>query len=198
MSVLIITDVYGETPAIASLARHLPRSCHIIAPDIGGAPVTQGRHAYQGFLAAGGVAAYAEKIRHYLEQQSKASPAVGHTAGHTISHVIAFSAGASAWWLQSDQLPPNIHSASLFYASRVRDHLDLASACPSHFIFAEHEDAFQPTTIVKELRQRGHQAEIAPNTQHGFMNPYAAGFSLKMQTRYMDMLADKLRQKRVA
>lgn len=194
MSVLIITDVYGDTPAIASLARQLPVPSQIITPEIGDAPFTRGRLAYQGFLAAGGVAAYADKIAQFLHNLAQqAAP-----THHPIQHVIAFSAGASAWWLQSAQLPIPIHSATLFYASRVRDHTELPSACPTHFIFAEHEEAFHPTPLVQQLRQQGHQAEIAPATQHGFMNPYAAGFSLKMQTRYIALLVEKLRQKRVA
>lgn len=190
MSVLIITDVYGETPAVASLARQLPAPCHIIAPDTSSTPFKNGQQAYQGFIAAGGVAAYADKIAQFLQ-----TPTPQH-AHHAIQHVIAFSAGASAWWLQSAQLPTpsqTIHSATLFYASRVRDHAELHSACPTHFIFAEHEDAFQPTALVQQLRKRGHQAEIAPGTQHGFMNPYAAGFSLKMQTRYIAMLAERVK-----
>ncbi|MBI3711640.1 MAG: hypothetical protein HY253_01575, partial [Burkholderiales bacterium] len=130
MSVLIITDVYGETPAVASLARQLPAPCHIIAPETSSAPFKNGQQAYQGFLAAGGVAAYANKIAQFLQ-----TPTPQHTH-HAIQHVIAFSAGASAWWLQSAQLTIPIHSATLFYASRVRDHADLNSACPTHFVFA--------------------------------------------------------------
>lgn len=194
MSVLIITDVYGDTPAIASLTRQLPAPCHIITPDIDNAPFTRGQQAYQSFVAAGGVAAYADKIAQFLHNSAQQTT----PTHHPIQHVIAFSAGASAWWLQSAHLPIPIHSATLFYASRVRDHAELPSACPTHFIFAEHEDAFHPAPLVQQLRQQGHQAEIAPATQHGFMNPYAAGFSLKMQTRYIAMLVEKLRHKRVA
>lgn len=194
MSVLIITDVYGETPAVASLARQLPAPCHIIAPETSSTPFKNGQQAYQGFIAAGGVAAYADKIARFLHNSAQQTT----PTQHPIQHIIAFSAGASAWWLQSTLLPLSIHSATLFYASRVRDHAELDSACPTHFIFAEHEEAFHPAQLVQQLRQQGHQAEIAPATQHGFMNPYAAGFSLKMQTRYIAMLAEKLRQKRVA
>lgn len=194
MSVLIITDVYGETPAVASLARQLPSPCQIIAPDTGSTPFTHGQQAYQGFIAAGGVAAYADKIAQFLQTASQQNT----PTCRPIQHVIAFSAGASAWWRQSAQLAIPIHSATLFYASRVRDHADLNSACPTHFIFAEHEDAFQPAALVQQLRERGHQAEIAPGTQHGFMNPYAAGFSLKMQTRYVAMLAERVRPRKVA
>lgn len=197
MSVLIITDVYGDTPAIASLARQLPAPCHIIAPETSSTPFKNGQLAYQGFIAAGGVAAYADKIAQFLHNSAQRTTPSRHP-NHPIQHVIAFSAGASAWWLQSALLPIPIHSATLFYASRVRDHAELPSACPTHFIFAEHEEAFLPAPLVQQLRQQGHQAEIAPATQHGFMNPYAAGFSLKMQTRYILMLVERVRSRRIA
>jgi dienelactone hydrolase len=109
-----------------------------------------------------------------------------------LTHVIAFSAGASAWWLASTELSQQLDSATLFYGSRIRDHLDIQSRCDTHFIFAEHENAYQPNIVVKELRQRGHQAEVALGCKHGFMNPYSAGFSLRMQTHYLDVLARKL------
>lgn len=185
-SVLIITDVFGHTPAIASLQRYLGLPCLVVSPFDADFSVRNEQQAYQAFIAAGGVQAYSIKLREFVRQQPQ------------LRHVIGFSAGASAWWLSCAEHAHTIQSASLFYASRIRDHLDIHSVCDTHFIFAEQENAYQPQLLVQALRQRGHLAEVAPGTKHGFMNPYAAGFSLKTQTHYLDTLAEKVHMKRAA
>lgn len=185
-SVLIITDVFGNTPAIPSLQRYLGLPCLVVSPFAADFSVHNEQQAYQAFLAAGGVHAYSLKLRALVQQQPQ------------LRHVIGFSAGASAWWLSCAEHAHAIDSVTLFYGSRIRDHLDVHSACETHFIFPEYENAFQPSWLAQELRQRGHQAEIAIGTKHGFMNPYSAGFSLKTQTHYLDSLASKVQIRHAA
>lgn len=182
-TVLIATDVFGNTPAIASLSRQLRASCLIVSPFEADFQVQTEQQAYQAFLASGGVAAYARKIRALIEQQSQ------------LKHFIGFSIGASAWWMDNADCAAQLTTATLFYGSRIRNYLDLPSHCPTHFVFAEHEAAFQVSQVVKSLQQRGHQAEIALGCRHGFMNPYSSGFSLKTQTRYLELLATKVNTK---
>ena len=172
---LIATDVYGETHASAALCRYLGLSTKIISPYSEACSFRSEKEAYSRFLAEGGIAHYAIKIAEALEQTA-------------IQHFLGFGVGGSAWWMKAAQHCAQLDSANLFYPSRVRDHLDLQSACPTRFIFAEHEQAYTSQKVVEELRQRGYQAEVAKGTQHGFMNAYAAGFSLKRQTEYLDQL----------
>jgi dienelactone hydrolase len=179
-TVLIATDVFGNTPAIASLSRQLNSSCLIVSPFEEGFQVQTEQHAYQAFLASGGVATYAKKIRAIVEEQTE------------LQHVIGFSVGASAWWMESASRASQLRTATLFYGSRIRNYLDLQSHCPTHFVFAQHEAAFQVNQVVKDLQQRGHQAEIAVACKHGFMNPYSSGFSLKTQTHYLEILSKKI------
>ncbi|MBY0573176.1 MAG: hypothetical protein K2P84_05810 [Undibacterium sp.] len=180
-SVLIATDVFADTAAVSSIARYLDLQCHIVSPFDTTLFHKNEQTAYQHFLACGGVASYAKKITNSLREQCQ------------ISHVIAFSVGASAWWLQCETPAPSLASATLFYGSRIRDYPDLQAHCPTQFIFAEQEAAYPPAELVASLRRSGHQAEIAKGTRHGFMNPYSAGFSLKAQTHYLELLGAKLR-----
>lgn len=182
-TVLIVTDVFGNTPAIASLQRHIGLSCIVVSPFDDGYSAKNEQDAYQAFLAAGGVHTYAKKLQAIVQEQTQ------------LRHVIGFSAGASAWWLSNNAHLCDLHSTTLFYGSRIRDHLDIPSHHPTHFIFAEHENAYQAQQVVNALRQRGHQAEVAIGCKHGFMNPYSSGFSLKTQTHYLDVLARKIEQK---
>jgi dienelactone hydrolase len=179
-TVLIVTDVFGNTPAIASLQRHLGQSCIVVSPFDDGYSAKNEQEAYQAFLACGGVQVFAKKLKSFLQDQPQ------------LQHVIAFSAGASAWWLASAEYRHALDSVTLFYGSRIRDHVDIDGHRNTHFVFAEHENAYQPALVVKELRQRGYQAEVAIGSKHGFMNPYSGGFSLKIQTHYLEVLNQKL------
>lgn len=192
MTVLIATDVFGFTPAVSSLVRSLACECLVLSPyedtpAAGAENTTAGaaslfsseQKAYHAFLAGGGVARYADKLARTLRQRHA-----------DITMAIGFSAGASALWIVS-ALPEavQLQSATLFYGSRIRDHQQLQPVCPVRLIFAEKEAAFDAAQLVAALRQRGHQAELARHTSHGFMNPYARGFCVKTQASYVQQLS---------
>lgn len=182
---LIATDVFGETPATASLRRHLPIAARLISPYDEVHQFKTEQQAYERFLASGGIAAYAEKIKSSL-------------ASMPVQHVLGFGVGGSAWWMKSAERANNLESATLFYASRVRHHLNVTSMCTTHFIFAQHEAAYDSTALANGLKQSGHYAEVVKQAKHGFMNPFAAGFSLKLQTVYLDVLAQKYQLQQAA
>ncbi|MBI1771476.1 MAG: dienelactone hydrolase family protein [Burkholderiales bacterium] len=178
---LIVTDVFGNTPAMASFARHFPMPCLIASPYTGEKTQYPAEAlAYHAFIAEGGVGAYAEHLSDLIEDYQS-----------SLRYAVGFSAGASALWLNSaNPAMANLQQAVLFYGSRIRDHRDVQPACPTRLIFAEQEAAFEPTELVSDLRQRGHDAELVRGSKHGFMNPYSAGFCLKTQERFMKELFD--------
>ncbi|WP_394779486.1 hypothetical protein [Undibacterium sp.] len=184
MTVLIATDVFGITPAVNSLARSLGGKCQLVSPfeDNTGAFHSE-QKAYHAFVAQGGVAGYAGKLRSLLQES------VGQ-----IRFAIGFSAGASALWLGSEAEEfGSLQQLTLFYGSRIRDYASLKPRCPARLIFAEREPAFDAAALVAELGSRGHRAEVAKNTSHGFMNPYSGGYCVKSNTRYIEELAAMLR-----
>ncbi len=175
---LLATDVFGESPSTASLCRQFAIPTHVISPYEEIPSFKTEQQAYERFLAVGGIAAYAEKIQDYL-------------ARNQVQHVLGFGVGGSAWWMKSAAKATHLQSATLFYASRVRHHLDVASPCSTHFVLAQHEAAYDSSKLAQELIRRGHHAEIAKQAKHGFMNSFAAGFSLKLQTNYIELLTQK-------
>ncbi len=184
MTVLIATDVFGITPAVHGLARSLGGACRLVSPfDETASAFRSEQQAYQAFIAQGGVAGYAAKIRSLMQE------GVEH-----IRFAIGFSAGASALWLGSTAPEFSlVQRMTLFYGSRIRDYLNLKPRCATHLVFAEREAAFDAAALVAELGSRGHRAELAKNTSHGFMNPYSGGFCVKSHTRYTEELATMLR-----
>lgn len=141
--------------------------------------------AYHAFLAEGGISRYASKVTVRLQEQNRTASGAAR-----IQMVIGFSAGASALWMASAQPEAaQIQAAVLFYGSRIRDLQKLQPLCPVRLIFAEKETAFDAVALSKELQSLGHQAELARNTSHGFMNPYSRGFHVKTQALYLTQLA---------
>jgi dienelactone hydrolase len=182
--VLIATDVFGATPAIANLVRQLAVPCLVISPFTEERSVSNEQQAYQRFLSEGGLHAYTQKITEALQLQCQ-----------TVQHVIGFSSGASALWLACAKQAYDLVSANLFYGARIRDFKELQPQCPTNLIFSERDVGYQPSELVMELKQLGHHAEIAKGTAHGFMNPYSAGFSLKKQTYYENRLIAQVHEK---
>ena len=186
MTVLIATDVFGITPALASLVRSLGCECLLVSPfDDPSLYFQSEQKAYHAFLASGGVARYADKVSALLHEKS--------VQDKTIRMAVGFSAGASALWMSSARPEAaQLQAAVLFYGSRIRDHKDLQPICPLRLIFAEKEAAFDAAALTQELQRRGHQVELARTTSHGFMNPYSRGFDVKIQAMYLDQLAAQI------
>jgi len=178
---LIVTDVFGNTPAVASFARQFPLPSLIVSPFTGERTQYPAETlAYHAFLAEGGVAAYAEHLAGILEMHQS-----------SLRYAIGFSAGASALWLNSaNPALAGLQQTVLFYGSRIRDHREVQPVCPTRLIFAEQEAAFEPAELVADLRKRNQDAELVKGSKHGFMNPYSAGFCLKTQERFMKELLD--------
>ncbi|MBI3285475.1 MAG: dienelactone hydrolase family protein [Burkholderiales bacterium] len=178
--VLIATDVFGNTPAVASLVRQLGVTALVVSPHEEERQFRNEQLAYQAFLAIGGVARYADKLAQVLQQEQ-------------INYAIGFSAGASALWINASQPQAALLQAmTLFYGSRIRDQRTLLPRCPVRLIFAEQEAAFDPAELAADLQRRGHAAEIAKGSRHGFMNPYSRGSCVKAQARYTQELQEQM------
>ncbi|MCH8619263.1 hypothetical protein [Undibacterium sp. TS12] len=176
---LIVTDVFGNTPAVASFARQFSIPSLIVSPHHDEqVQFPNEQLAYHAFIADGGIAAYAEQLARQLEAHQS-----------SLRFAIGFSAGASALWLNSgNTCMSTMEQTVLFYGSRIRDHREIQPLCPVRMLFAEQEVAFEPAELVNDLRRRNHDAELLRGTRHGFMNPYSSGFCLKTQERYMKEL----------
>ena len=200
MTVLIATDVFGKTPALASLVRSLGQECLVISPfDDEHSDFRSEQNAYQAFIAQGGLTRYVEKITTLLETlQLDIKPNSAHDLENKLD-VIGFSVGASAlWMIAASRLARKIGSAHLFYGSRIREYTHLQALCPTRLILAEREATFDPVKLIQQLRRNQTKellVELAANTSHGFMNPYSGGFCVKAQAKYTQELALRLQSK---
>ena len=182
MKTIIASDIYGLTPALATLAGQLDRQAVVLSPwDGEGCPFATEQEAHTAFVAGEGVAGYAARIT--------------AAAGEEPAFLVGLSAGASALWLHAAGAECHPDSrAVLFYGSRIRNHLGLRPRCPVQAIFAEHEAAFDPKTIIAQIVSESVSVHIEPGTAHGFMNPLSPGFCGEASRKYGEMV----RQQHVA
>lgn len=165
MKVLFAADIYGNTPQLQALVEECCPGARILSPWEGeGCPQASEAEAHAAFLDGGGVETYAERLT--------------RTLGNEPALLVGFSAGATAGWLHAAQLQSHPASrALLFYGSRIRLYPELRPRFPVELICAAHEAAFDPAALAAELARPNVRVEIAPDTEHGFMNPLSPGFS---------------------
>jgi dienelactone hydrolase len=167
-TLLLATDVFGLTPEARALAEALGLAATFVSPHADGRVFADEPEAYAAFVAAGGVAAYAEAVRRALA-----------SAPCPFTFALGFSAGASALWLclaeaaLEAKLPQR---AALYYGSRIREHASLRPRRPTRLVFAAQEASFAPAPLADALRQGGLDAAVIPGSAHGFMNPRSPGY----------------------
>lgn len=176
MKTIIVSDIYGLTPAVTALAGRLDRQAVVLSPwDGEGCPFATEQEAHRAFVASEGVAGYAARVT--------------AAAGAEPAFLVGFSAGATAVWLHATGAGCHPHSqAVLFYGSRIRYHLDVRPCCRVQAIFAEHEAAFDPKDIVGQIASENVIVHIEPGAAHGFMNPLSPGYCEDFARKYGEMV----------
>lgn len=189
MTLLIIPDIFGPTPALDRLARDvetaladLPRWSPVEILDTYG----NGRwfdneaEAYAYFTEHLGIPAYADTLNRHLA----ATPGP--------CNLLGFSAGASAVWHLAGSCPPyDVCCALCFYGSQIRHEAHLVPEFPIHLVFPESEPHFNVDSLMAAMTEKPRVTwEKAPG-QHGFMNRLSQNYNGALYHRYTqkDVLA---------
>lgn len=182
MDYLLIADIYGKTPHLASFARELPGKTMICDPYHGQLQaVNHEPLQYSIFMAECGHEVYQAKVEQLFSLISE--PTV----------VIAFSAGASAAWrAQSVIFNNNIKRIIAFYPSQVRYSLELDARVPCEFIFPHSELHFDIQPIIRVLKKKALVNCIETQYGHGFMNPLSTQFDMTAYHYFTRQITKKL------
>ena len=175
-NLLLVTDIFGRTHHVSTLARDLGAAARICSPYAGAQPTFRDEaEAYAAFTNQTSIAAYAETVG----QELRLNPA---------ALAVGFSVGATALWLALGREAAPERRAVLYYGSRIREHKNLRQAAAVQLVFAEAEQSFDPVELTTELRSRGLHAEVLPGTAHGFLNPLSPGFDAEVCAREVERL----------
>ena len=177
MAIIVATDLYGVTQALKDrFLAHVKEEIIWLSPwETELNPYADEATAHQVFVANDGFTAYSHKIKKAI-----------YLADSEQIRVIGFSVGATAAWLclSEDNFKDKVE-ACLFYGSRIRNYLDRSPNCLTYTVWSEHEIAFEPAALLKDIEKLNIPAVIEPNSKHGFMNPVSKNFSEFLLTKYL-------------
>ena len=177
MKHLIISDIFGLTPSLLTLAKSLNHA-EIVDPYDGEMKsFSQEDEAYLYFVEHCGHDKYLERLSDALNQQK------------SINSIIGFSAGATALWRYiarpDARTFTHIHC---FYSGQIRHYLTLKPQQAVKLIFPSVEQHFDVQQVITELSGNG-EITIEQNAyQHGFMNPCSTHFDQQAYQYYLHQL----------
>ncbi|MBM7071016.1 dienelactone hydrolase family protein [Shewanella sp. 202IG2-18] len=177
MKGIIITDIWGRTPATEKLAQSF-NNARIIDPYTGiDFRFKQEQEAYNYFQTNIGLNKYVEHLRKELENQKE--PYV----------LIGFSMGASAVWKLSEQLHKLCCNKFIgFYGSQIRKATEIEPSIPTHLIFPKQEAHFDIDELMDALKQKPQLEMTKAAYLHGFMNQHSENYDPNGYQSYLNFL----------
>jgi len=170
MRIIVVTDIFGQTPALSNLAESI-KADSIIDPYSG-----EDKHfineaaAYEYFSRDVGLEKYVELLTTELQTSEQETILIG------------FSIGASAiWQLSAEQTMKNVTTvkqAICFYGSQIRTATDINPKFPTTLIFPTVERHFDVQALAQELSVKTNVNIDIVNYLHGFMNRHSDNFNI--------------------
>ncbi len=177
MSIIIVSDVFGVTPALLKLGDNLGADV-IVDPykgeDMGFKDETE---AYSYFINKVGLDNYLGKLSKVVDSQSGQSTLIG------------FSVGASAVWRLSENNNNNfITQAFCFYGSQIRNFTHIDPKFKVNLILPKSEPHFDVANLKEELAEKLNVKATQVDYLHGFMNSCSANFNEVAYKQHIDLL----------
>lgn len=175
---IIVSDIFGKTPALDRLCRAVGADVDVIDP-YGGEYLgfwTE-KQAYEYFMAHIGLNTYCDAVRSRLEKSP--SPAM----------LVGFSVGASAVWRISESLDSQkVRRAVCFYGSQIRHFMEIEPSIAVDHILPFHEPAFNVDELAGSLAGKNNVVLHRTPYLHGFMNEVSKNYNELGYRTYIDWL----------
>lgn len=184
MRLMLVSDIFGDTPALRKLAEAIDTNASIIHPYHDTTPsFNTEQDAYQYFCDRVGLAQYTQ---HLFQELSKITEPV---------FLLGFSVGASAIWQLSEQVEPGkIRLAKGYYGSQIRNNHALTPQFPLELIFPASESHFSVAELMTALQGRQNTSIRQTKFNHGFMNRLSENFSREGYQRELEILKNSFIQ----
>ncbi|WP_448556547.1 hypothetical protein [Thalassotalea montiporae] len=192
MTIVLVSDIFGRTPAFEALANSLADitgSQTILFDPYQGESLnfTDEQVAYQYFSQHIGVETYADMLVEFLTSLNKCEQVKPLT-------VLGFSVGASAAWLLachsnnagllpdkklSNNNPPEIGKVIGIYGGQIRNCSELVPNIKTTLIFPQSEPHFDVTVLMEKLAFKNNVTAYQVPYLHGYLNQCSNNFDSK-------------------
>jgi dienelactone hydrolase len=177
MGIILVSDIFGKTPALITLAKELNAES-IIDPYNGNDMAFDSEaDAYAYFSKQVGLDAYFEQLTTSL------------TSLNTPKTLIGFSIGAAIIWrLSAIMAADNIKNAFCFYGSQIRNYTEIEPRFAVNMIFPQREDHFDVLALQNKMAKKANTKVINTNYLHGFMNHLSDNYNQTAYREYINIL----------
>ncbi|WP_147301950.1 hypothetical protein [Thalassotalea euphylliae] len=187
MTIVLVSDIFGRTPAFEALANSLADitgSQTVLFDPYQGEKLnfTDEQAAYQYFSQHIGVETYADMLVKFLTSLNQDELAKPLT-------VLGFSVGASAAWLLAchsnntgllfDYNLPEIGRFIGIYGGQIRNYSALAPDVETRLIFPQSESHFDVTALTEKLATKENVTAYQVPYSHGYLNQCSTNFDSK-------------------
>ena len=182
MSIILVSDVFGVTPALLEISEKLG-ACSIVDPYEGQLMGFESEaEAYSYFVKTVG-------LDNYLTHLLRSVQLIEHQ-----TTLIGFSVGAAITWRLSEisgiQL---IKQAYCFYGSQIRNFTHIEPNFEMNLVFPKSEPHFDVVELQNILSLKAKVNAERAEYLHGFMNYYSMNYSHSGYTKYIDYLCSNRR-----
>jgi len=182
MAIILVSDIFGKTPALTKLAKALNAEA-IIDPYNGeDMSFDNESDAYDYFTKQVGLDTYFTLLNKAV------------SAFYSTKTLIGFSVGASAIWALSEKESSHkVNNAVCYYGSQIRNHTEINPLFPIEMIFPKYEAHFDVTALQKKLATKTQVKIIKTDYLHGFMNYHSSNYNHNAYLEHLNMLRVLLR-----
>ncbi|MCF2948554.1 hypothetical protein L0668_10585 [Paraglaciecola aquimarina] len=173
MSLILVSDVFGSTPALLKLKEQLNADL-IIDPYLGQSMGFKDESAaYTHFMEEVGLEEYVSNLIKILDSIKEQTTLIG------------FSVGATAIWKLSQDSEHNIKQALCYYGSQIRNFTTIPPSFTTHLVFPKSEPHFDVCKLNQQLSNKENVTTTQVDYLHGFMNFHSKNFN---KTGYEEQL----------
>ena len=165
MNIILISDVFGKTPALIELAKALDAETIVDPYNAIDMSFNNEAQAYAYFMDNVGLEVYLSKLVEVMKSVASASTLVG------------FSIGASILWqLSASPAVKNIKRGICYYGSQIRHFKAVEPLFELELVFPKKELHFDVLELQTVLAKKSNVNIIATDYLHGFMNLYSDNY----------------------
>ncbi len=167
MKVVILSDIFGRTQALETLALAISPASIIIDPYKGEKLCFDNEQiAYECFSEQVGLNTYSQVLDDYLATQE----------GQIL--LIGFSIGASAIWRAANgKQTSKVKAAYGFYGSQIRHETHIQASFPIELTFPAFETHFCVDKLIEKISTQDKVTIRKSQYMHGFMNQLSTNYS---------------------